>query len=55
MYVILPRFKFVKLNSSKYYQFELFKKAVNLSRNNSHLTDSGKLEIIFFLSKQKEK
>jgi hypothetical protein len=44
--VILPIFNFVKLNSSKYYQFLIFEKAVKLIKNKKHLSPEGKLEII---------
>jgi hypothetical protein len=43
---IVPIFKNTKLKSSKYYQFLIFEKAVNLIKNKSHLTPNGKLEII---------
>ena len=46
LYVILPIFDYFHLNSSKYHHFVLFKKAVLLIKNNSHLTPSGKLDII---------
>jgi hypothetical protein len=48
LYVILPIFNYVNLNSSKYHHFVLFKKAVLLTKDKSHLTDSGKLKIINF-------
>ena len=44
--VILPIFKFVKLNSSKYYQYLTFEKAINLIKNKKHLSSKGKLEMI---------
>lgn len=44
--VILPIFNFVKLNSSKYYQFIVFEKAVNLIKDKKHLLPEGKLEMI---------
>jgi hypothetical protein len=44
--IILPIFNAVKLNSSKYYQFIIFEKAVNLIKNKNHLTSNGKLNMI---------
>lgn len=44
--VILPIFNYAKLNSSKYFQFLIFEKAINLIKNKYHLTEEGKLEII---------
>jgi hypothetical protein len=46
LYVIIPIFEHFNLNSSKIYNFELFKKAVFLAKDKSHLLDDGKLEII---------
>ena len=46
LYVIIPIFDHVNLNSSKRYNFELFKKAVYMTKDKSHLLNSGKLEII---------
>jgi len=46
LHVILPLFDYENLNSSKYHQYEVFKKAVTLIKDKSHLTDKGKLEII---------
>lgn len=46
LHVILPIFDSVNLNSSKYHHFVIFKKAVTLLKDNSHLSDKGKLEII---------
>jgi len=46
LYVILPIFDQVNLNSSKYHHFELFKKAVLLTRDKGHLSPEGKLVII---------
>jgi len=46
LHIIIPIFDYVNLNSSKYYHFELFKKAVFLTKDKSHLLDKGKLEII---------
>lgn len=44
--IILPIFNFVKLNSSKYNQFIVFEKAVNLIKDKKHLLPKGKLEMI---------
>nr|YP_010846157.1 LAGLIDADG homing endonuclease [Cyathus stercoreus]WEV87344.1 LAGLIDADG homing endonuclease [Cyathus stercoreus] len=44
--VVLPIFNYIKLNSSKYYQFLIFEKAVNLYKDNKHLSTEGKLEMI---------
>jgi len=41
--IILPIFNFIKLNSSKYFQFLIFEKAVNLISNKNHLSELGKL------------
>nr|YP_009370187.1 cytochrome c oxidase subunit III [Bryoria tenuis]ARO90291.1 cytochrome c oxidase subunit III [Bryoria tenuis] len=46
LHVILPIFDYVNLNSSKFHQFVLFKKAVTLVKDNSHLSNTGKLVII---------
>ena len=46
LYVILPIFEHVNLNSSKYHHFEIFRRAVLLTKDKEHLTDKGKLEII---------
>jgi cytochrome c oxidase subunit 3 len=46
LHIIIPIFDYVNLNSSKYYHFELFKKAVFLTKDKSHLLDKGRLEII---------
>jgi len=46
LYVIIPIFNYINLNSSKYHHFTLFKKAVMLTKNKNHLLDKGKLEII---------
>lgn len=40
--VVLPIFNHISLNSSKYFQFLIFQKAVNLLSNKSHLTEQGK-------------
>ncbi len=46
LHVILPIFDSVNLNSSKYHHYVIFKKAVTLVKDKSHLSDNGKLEII---------
>jgi hypothetical protein len=46
LYVILPIFNTVNLNSSKYHHFEVFNKAVSLLKDNNHLSDKGKFEIV---------
>lgn len=46
LYIIIPIFDYVNLNSSKYHHFELFKKAVMLTKNKDHLSPKGKLDII---------
>jgi hypothetical protein len=44
--VILPIFNFVKLNSSKYYQFITFEKAIKFRNLKNHLDQGGQLEMI---------
>ena len=44
--VILPLFDHVELKSSKYFQYLIFKKAVNLLKSKAHLTFYGKLKIL---------
>lgn len=44
--IIIPVFNFIELKSSKYNQFLVFEKAVNLIKNKDHLTAIGRLEII---------
>lgn len=39
--VILPLFNYVNLNSSKFYQFIVFEKAVNLIKDKKHLSAEG--------------
>lgn len=48
LYIIIPIFEYINLNSSKYHHYTLFKKAVLLTKDKSHLTDKGKLEIIAY-------
>jgi hypothetical protein len=43
LYVIIPIFDYINFNSSKYYHFILFKKAVILTKDKSHLLNKGKL------------
>jgi hypothetical protein len=51
LYVIIPIFNYVNLNSSKYHHFILFKNAVLLTKDKNHLTDKGKTAIIGYKSK----
>lgn len=44
--IISPIFNHIQLNSSKYYQFLVFEKAVNLIKDKKHLSSEGKLKII---------
>ena len=53
IHVILPIFNFVKLNSSKYFQYLIFEKAIKLIKNKKHLSHEGKLEIIKFFKEIK--
>ena len=49
LYIIIPIFNKINLNSSKYHHFELFKRAVLLTKDKKHLSSApreGKLEII---------
>lgn len=46
LYVIIPIFNYFNLNSSKYHHFVLFKNSVSLTKDKSHLTEKGKLDII---------
>jgi hypothetical protein len=46
IHIILPIFNFVKLNSSKYYQYLIFEKAINLIKFKNHLSPEGKLKMI---------
>ncbi len=46
LYVIIPIFDYVNLNSSKYHHFVIFKKALLLTKDKSHLSDKGKLTIM---------
>jgi Cytochrome c oxidase subunit III/LAGLIDADG endonuclease len=51
--ILLPIFNFTKLNSSKYYQFIIFEKAVNFFKEKKHLSKEGKLEMIKFYHEMK--
>ena len=44
--VIIPIFDFYNLNSSKFYHYMIFKKAVNLIKDRTHLLNDNKLKII---------
>lgn len=44
--VILPIFNFLELKSSKYFQYLIFEKAVNMLINKEHLTPKGRLKIL---------
>ena len=46
--IIIPVFNLIKLKSSKYFQFLIFEKAINLIKNKDHVTPSGRLKIIKF-------
>jgi hypothetical protein len=49
---IIPIFNHVTLKSSKYSQFLIFKKAINIIKNKEHLTTEGKLKIIDIYNEQ---
>ena len=51
--VIVPIFNYVQLNSSKYFHYLIFEKAVNLIKNKAHLSPLGKLEIIKYYHEMK--
>jgi hypothetical protein len=51
LYVIIPIFDHVNLNSSKYHHWVLFKKAVMLTKDKNNLSDKGKLDIIEYKKK----
>jgi hypothetical protein len=51
LYVIIPIFDYVNLNSSKYHHFELFKKALLLTKDKNHLSEKGKLAIVGYKKK----
>jgi len=51
--VILPLFNCVELKSSKYFQFLVFKKAVDLLTDKNHLTPKGRIEILQYYHEMK--
>ena len=51
--VILPIFNFVELNSSKFYDYLVFEKVINLVKNKQHLTPNGKKDIIKYYIEMK--
>jgi hypothetical protein len=51
--VILPIFNYVELKSSKYFQFLVFKKAVDLLTDKNHLTPKGRIEILQYYQDMK--
>jgi len=51
--IILPIFKSIKLNSSKYYHFLIFEKAINLIKEKKHLSKEGKSDLINFINDMK--
>lgn len=53
--VILPIFKYVELNSSKYYDYLIFEKVVNLVKNKKHLSVEGKQKVIKYYLEMKSK
>lgn len=52
--VILPIFIFAELKSSKYFQFLVFKKAVNLLIDKVHLSSRGKIEMLQYFYEMKD-
>jgi hypothetical protein len=46
LHIIIPIFDNINLNSSKYYHYKLFRKAVMLTKDKSHLLDESKSKII---------
>jgi group I intron endonuclease len=46
LYILIPIFNTFNLNSSKYHHFNLFKRAVALTKDKNHLSNEEKLEII---------
>jgi hypothetical protein len=46
LYIIIPIFNNVNLNSSKYHHFVSFAQAVELKKDNKKLSEANKLEII---------
>jgi hypothetical protein len=53
IHVISPIFNHVQLNSTKYFDFLTFDKAVNLVKNKEHLSPKGKLKIIEYYHEMK--
>jgi len=51
--VILPIFNIIKLNSSKYYQFLIFEKAILLIKEKKHLSPEGPREMVKFYNAMK--
>lgn len=54
IFIILPLFNFVHLHSSKYSQFKVFEKALDLVKNNEHLSSEGKSKMIKYYYEMKE-
>lgn len=54
IYIILPIFNSVNLNSSKYHHFIVFEKALNLVKRNDHLNKLGKMQRINFQKQMQE-
>lgn len=54
IYVILPIFSYVTLQSTKYFQFLIFKKCVTMIADKAHLTEQGKLIMIKYHAEMKE-
>ena len=52
--VVLPIFNHVMLNSTKYFQFLIFSKAVALIIDKTHLTPQGRLLMIKYYTEMKE-
>lgn len=52
--VIKPIFNFIPLNSSKYYQYLVFEKALDTVITKHHLTFNGKLDIISYYHEMKQ-
>lgn len=53
--VILPIFNFRELNSSKYYDYLIFEKVINLVKNKQHLSLKGRKDIIKYDIEMKNK
>lgn len=52
--IIIPIFDHYNLNSSKVYHYMLFRKAVSLTKNKTHLLDENKLKIIKYQEEMKK-